>query len=51
MMDIDKCKKWLKENYLTFKDLVETHYTYEGLMAWLDEYHSEVHDEWLGDAQ
>ena len=35
MMNIDKYEEWLKGNFLTFKDLVETHYTYEGLMAWL----------------
>ena len=49
MIDTDKYEEWFKVNCLTVEDLVETHYTYEGLMAWLSEHHPEVHDEWLGD--
>tara|TARA_R100001086_G_scaffold163829_1_gene88393 strand:+ start:8714 stop:8866 length:153 start_codon:yes stop_codon:yes gene_type:complete len=49
MIDTDKYEEWLKVNCLTVEDLVETHYTHEGLMAWLSEHHPEVHHEWLGD--
>ncbi len=45
--DDEKIRDWLKTNYMTFNELIENHYTYEGLMAWLDEYHEEVHEEWL----
>ena len=32
---------------MTFNELLENHYTYEGLMAWLSETHYEVYEEWM----
>lgn len=45
--DDEKIRDWLKTNYMTFNELLENHYTYEGLMAWLSENHDEVYEEWM----
>ena len=43
----EKIRDWLKTNYMTFNELLENHYTYEGLEAWLMENHDEVYEEWV----
>ena len=49
--DDEKIRDWLKTNYMTFNELLENHYTYEGLMAWLSENHDEVYEEWMNSNQ